>query len=64
MLWMRICVTVFDSRQLSLGMGFIVEAAAKAAREGRSMPEIIAQMTDLISRTHVFIGRFFYTLPL
>jgi len=47
-------VTVFDSRQLSLGTGFIVEAAARAAREGRSMPEIIAQMNDLISRTHVF----------
>jgi DegV family protein with EDD domain len=47
-------VTVFDSRQLSLGTGFIVEAAAQAAREGRSMPEIIAQLNDLISRTHVF----------
>ena len=47
-------VTVFDSRQLSLGTGFIVEAAAKAARDGRSMSEIMAQMNDLISRTHVF----------
>jgi DegV family protein with EDD domain len=47
-------VTVFDSRQLSLGTGFIVETAAQAAREGRSMSEIIARMNDLISRTHVF----------
>ena len=47
-------ITVFDSQQLSLGTGFIVEAAAKAARDGRSTLEIVAQMNDLISRTHVF----------
>jgi DegV family protein with EDD domain len=47
-------VTVFDSQQLSLGTGFLVVAAAKAAAEGRSMAEIIASLEDLILRTHVF----------
>jgi DegV family protein with EDD domain len=47
-------VTVFDSRQLSLGTGFLVQTAAKAAAEGRSMDEILALLDEQISRTHVF----------
>ncbi len=47
-------VTVFDSRQLSLGTGFLVEAAAKAAAAGASMGEIIAHLGDQIKRSHVF----------
>jgi DegV family protein with EDD domain len=47
-------VTVFDSRQLSLGTGFLVLAAAKAAAEGRPMDEIIALLEEQISRSHVF----------
>jgi len=47
-------VTVLDSRQLSLGTGFLVETAAKAASEGRSMEEILALLDDQIARTHVF----------
>ncbi len=47
-------VTAFDSRQLSLGTGFIVEAAARAAQAGRSLAEIIAQLEELIPRIHVF----------
>jgi DegV family protein with EDD domain len=47
-------VTVFDARQLSLGTGFQVETAARAAREGRPMDEILALINDQISRTHVF----------
>jgi DegV family protein with EDD domain len=47
-------VTVFDSRQLSLGTGFQVLAAAQAAAEGRSMSEILAMLEDQISRTRVF----------
>jgi DegV family protein with EDD domain len=47
-------VTVFDSRQLSLGLGFLVETAAKAAGAGQSMSEILAVLEDQISRTHVF----------
>jgi DegV family protein with EDD domain len=47
-------VTVFDSRQLSLGTGFQVLAAAQAAEEGRSSSEILALLEDQIKRTHVF----------
>jgi DegV family protein with EDD domain len=47
-------VTVFDSRQLSLGMGFLVQTAAQAAAEGRAMHEILALLEEQISRTHVF----------
>jgi DegV family protein with EDD domain len=47
-------VTVFDSRQLSLGTGFLVLAAAQAAAEGRPMDEITALLEEQISRTHVF----------
>jgi len=47
-------VTVFDSRQLSLGTGFLVLTAAKAVAEGRSMDEIIPMLKEQISRTHVF----------
>ena len=46
-------VTVVDSRQLSLGTGFLVERAAQAAAEGRSMSEIMAVLEDQIQRTHV-----------
>jgi DegV family protein with EDD domain len=47
-------VTVFDSRQLSLGTGFQVLAAARAAEAGHSMQQILAMLEDQISRTHVF----------
>ena len=46
-------VTVRDSEQLSLGTGFQVETAARMAREGKSMPEIIAALDDLAARTFV-----------
>ena len=47
-------VTVFDSRQLSLGTGFQVLAAAQAAEEGHSMSEILSILEAQIARTHVF----------
>jgi DegV family protein with EDD domain len=49
-------VTVFDSRQLSLGMGFQVLTAVEAAAEGRSMREILDVLDKQIARTHVFAG--------
>jgi DegV family protein with EDD domain len=49
----RIPVTVFDSRQLSMGTGFQVETAARLAGEGRSLPEIISILNDMIGRTRV-----------
>ncbi len=47
-------VTVFDSRQLSLGTGFMVETAAQMAQAGKSMGEIIARLQQQIKRTRVF----------
>ncbi len=47
-------VTVFDSRQLSLGSGFLVETAAKLAEEGRSVSEILTALNAQIKRTRVF----------
>lgn len=47
-------VTAFDSRQLSLGTGFVVEEAARAARDSCSMAEIIERVNGLIPRIHVF----------
>jgi DegV family protein with EDD domain len=50
----RLPVTVFDSRQLSLGTGFQVLAAARAAAKGRSLSEILSMLEEQIRRTHVF----------
>ena len=47
-------VTVFDSRQLSLGMGFLVETAAKLAAQGRSVNEIMPVLEEQIKRTRVY----------
>lgn len=47
-------VTVFDSRQLSLGMGFLVQTAAQMALAGKSVSEILPVLEDQIQRTHVW----------
>lgn len=47
-------VTVFDSQQLSLGTGFLVDTAAKMVAEGSSVAEIIAALNDQIQRSYVF----------
>ena len=49
-------VTVLDSRQLSLGTGFLVETAAKMAATGSKMTEIRAALESQIKRSHVFAG--------
>jgi DegV family protein with EDD domain len=50
----RIPVTVLDSSQLSLGMGFIVEKAAQMAEVGHKMDEILSSLSGLMKRTYVF----------
>jgi len=47
-------VTVFDSRQLSLGTGFQVLTAAQAAAKDASMSGILQLLEELIARIHVF----------
>jgi DegV family protein with EDD domain len=49
-------VTVLDSRQLSLGTGFLVQTAAELAMQGRSVSEILPALEEQIKRTHVSAG--------
>ena len=50
----RIPVTVLDSGQLSLGMGFIVEKAAQLAELGHKMEDVLASLSGMMKRTYVF----------
>lgn len=47
-------VAVFDSGQLSLGVGFQVLAAAQAANRGQSLDEILAMLEAFAPRVHLF----------
>ncbi|HQF62001.1 MAG TPA: DegV family protein [Anaerolineaceae bacterium] len=47
-------VTVIDSRQLSLGTGFLVELAARLAEAGHSLEQIVSALNEQIKRTYVF----------
>lgn len=47
-------VTIFDSLQLSMGTGFLVETAAKLAAAGTTLTEILEALNDQIKRSHVF----------
>ncbi len=49
-------VTVLDSRQLSLGTGFLVQTAAELAMQGSSVSEILPALEEQIKRTHVSAG--------
>ena len=49
-------VTAFDSRQLSMGSGFLVETAARMAADGESMPDILNALEDQIKRTFTVAG--------
>lgn len=51
-----VSVTVFDSGQLSIGTGFLVEAAAKMAAAGHSLVEILQALREKGKRTHLFAG--------
>jgi DegV family protein with EDD domain len=47
-------ITVLDSGQLSLGLGFLVEKAARLALAGGSLAEILSVLDGQMRRTHVF----------
>ncbi len=49
-------VTVYDARQLSLGMGFLALRAAEAASQGFNIDEIITVLDEQISRTHLVLA--------
>ncbi len=44
----------FDSGQLSLGTGLLVEAAARAAQAGETLEAIVKQITELSRRTYAY----------
>lgn len=47
-------VTVYDSGQLSLGVGYIVQEAAERAARGETMEQILAGLSEIGKRTYVF----------
>ncbi|MGB3713737.1 MAG: DegV family protein [Candidatus Promineifilaceae bacterium] len=47
-------VTLFDSEQLTMGLGLMAIAAAKAAIDGHSMQDIVAMLESRSKRTYVF----------
>jgi DegV family protein with EDD domain len=46
-------IEVFDSRQLSLGTGFLVLTAARLAAEGKSIAEILPVLEDQVKQTYL-----------
>lgn len=49
-------VTVLDSRQLSLGTGFLVQTAAEMAKKGFTVAQILPVLEEQIKRTYVAAG--------
>jgi DegV family protein with EDD domain len=49
-------VTVVDSESVSLGLGFLAMAAARAAAAGQSLAEILSLLKVKIERTFLFAG--------
>jgi len=47
-------VTVIDTRSVSLGIGMACIEAARLAREGKSVDEIVPAIRDLCGRMHIF----------
>lgn len=50
-----VSINVFDSRTATTAEGFIVLAAARAAEEGKSLPEIVKVAEDIKNRVHVLV---------
>jgi DegV family protein with EDD domain len=46
-------VELFDSQQLTMGLGLLAITAAEGARAGRSMNEIVATLKEKVERTYV-----------
>jgi len=53
MLLGRCRITVIDSQSISLGLGILVEAAARAAAEGRSLDNIVRLVRKLIHEIYI-----------
>lgn len=49
-------ITVIDSVNISGSLGLIVQRAAKAIEAGKTHDEIVAEIKELSSKTHVFVS--------
>ncbi len=49
----ELTIRIVDSLSTSMGLGFIVLAAARAAAEGKSLDEVVAVAEDVRDRVHV-----------
>ncbi len=47
-------VTVLDSQQLSMGTGFLVQAAARLAAQGARVKDLLPLLLDQVRRTYTF----------
>jgi DegV family protein with EDD domain len=47
-------VTLFDTRQISLGAGLLVVLAAQAVKAGQTVMEIVNMLNEYAKRTYVF----------
>jgi DegV family protein with EDD domain len=47
-------VTLFDSHQISMGLGFLALTAARAAQAGATVSEIVTTLEATVRRTYVF----------
>jgi DegV family protein with EDD domain len=50
----EIPIAVVDTRSVSMGLGYMTLAAARAAREGKSVQEIVAEVESLAPKMHVW----------
>jgi len=47
-------ITIFDTKSISMGQGFMVLKAAELARKGKNREEILAAVAQVQERTHLF----------
>jgi DegV family protein with EDD domain len=47
-------IQVVDTRNLTMGQGFMVLAAAEAAQDGKSVPEILSLVEQVRDRSHMY----------
>ena len=47
-------ITIFDTKSISMGQGFMVLKAAELAREGKNRKEILTAVEHIRNRTHLF----------
>jgi DegV family protein with EDD domain len=47
-------ITVYDSESVTMGLGWMCVAAARAARQGKSVAQILALLESIKTRAHVF----------